>query len=86
MSGMDIYRAQTLSAPNCTMMIGDPVFARHSPTDREFRGRVVARTIGLQSYDVETGDGERINGLTLVRLDEEALATQRAAMALDGAA
>lgn len=86
MSGMDVYRAQTLSAPNCTMEIGDPVFARRGPTDREFSGRVVARTFGRAIYDVEAADGERVKGLTLVRLDEEALAAQRAALALDGAA
>ena len=86
MSGMDIYRARTLSAPNCTMEIGDPVFARTHRLAPEFRGRVVGRLIGRPIYDVEAADGELFAGLTLVRLDEEALAAQRAALALDGAA
>ncbi len=85
MTGMEIYRAEMLSAPNCTMMLGDPVFARRHPGDHEFRGRVVGRTFGRPVYDVETADGERIKGLTLVRLDEEALAVRRAAQALDEA-
>ncbi len=79
MNGMEITRAETLSAPNCTMMLGDPVFARRHPGDHEFRGRVVGRTFGRHTYDVETADGELIKGLTLVRLDEEALAGERAA-------
>ena len=78
----DIIRARTLSAPNCTMEIGDPVFARTHPLAPEFRGRVVGRVIGRPVYDVEAADGELFAGLTLVRLDEEALAARRAARAL----
>ena len=83
MTGMEICRAQTLSAPNCTMMIGDPVFARRGPAEPEFRGRVVSRAFGRHVYDVETADGEVICDLTLVWLDEEALAIRQAAEALD---
>ncbi|WP_457650849.1 hypothetical protein [Profundibacter sp.] len=77
-------RAQTLSAPNYMMMIGDPVFARRGPLDHEFRARVVGRTIGRAIYDVETADGELVQGVSLVRLDEEALAVQQTALSLEG--
>lgn len=86
MNASETVRAGTLSAPNCTMMIGDPVFARRGPLDHEFRARVVGRTIGKGVYDVETADGELVHGLTLIRLDEEALAVQRMARTLGGAA
>jgi len=67
------------------VMLGDPVIARRGPMDHEFHGRVVGRLIGRPVYDVATADGEVIKGLTLVRLDEDALAAQRAVLALEGA-
>ncbi len=76
---MQHVREEMLSAPNCTMMIGDPVICRRGPLDHEFRARVVGRTIGRAVYDVETADGEFIPGLTHVRLDEEALSAMREA-------
>ena len=78
-AGMRHLREETLSAPNCTMMIGDPVICRRGPLDHEFRGRVVGRTIGRHVYDVETADGERLSGITIIRLDEEAMAIARKA-------
>jgi len=67
------------------LTLGDPVLARRHPGDHEFRARVVGRSIGRHIYDVETADGARLQGLTLVRLDAEAIAAQRAALALDAA-
>jgi hypothetical protein len=85
MSGTEAIRAQTLSAPNCTFMLGDPVVCRRGPLDHEFHARVVGRTIGRPIYDGETADGELICGLTILRLDEDALRLSRAAGAPGGA-
>jgi len=82
MSGTEAIRAQTLSAPNCTFMLGDPVICRRGPLDHEFHARVVGRSIGRADYDVETADGDLICGLTILRLDEDALHLKRAAEAL----
>lgn len=82
MSGTEAIRAQTLSAPNCTFLLGDPVICRRGVLDHEFRARVVGRSIGRAIYDVETADGNRLFGLTNVRLDEEALHLANAVEAL----
>ena len=71
------------SAPDGPIGLGAPVLVRRGPGEPEFHARVVARTIGLQIFDVEAADGEVIQGLTLVRLDENALAIRRAIDALD---
>ncbi len=58
------YRAQTLSAPSMTFLVGDPVFFRRDARSPEERGRVVgalgarSRTTGKMPYDIETGDGD----------------------------
>jgi len=74
------------SARSCTIGLGAPVIARREPGEPEFRARVLARTFGRRSFDVETADGEVLEDLTLVRLDDEAQAIGRVARALDGAA
>ena len=72
-------RAQTLSAPNMTFWLGDPVFFRRSPAHHEECGRVVGAprarslTASRYSYDIETADGERVAGVTILRADEEAM-------------
>ncbi len=82
MSHIDNIRAKTLSAPNCTFEIGDPVICRRGPLDPEFKARVVSRSFGRICYDVETADGELLVNITHIRLDEEALRLQRAAEGL----
>ena len=74
------------SAPGGPIDLGAPVIAQRGPGEPEFRARVLARTFGRRSFDVETADGEVLEGLTLVRLDDEAQAIGRVARALDGAA
>ena len=74
---------QSSSAPDGIIGLGAPVLVRRAPNEPEFHARVVARTFGLPLFDVETADGEVIKGLTLVRLDETALAIRRAIDALD---
>jgi len=81
-TGSEAIRARTLSAPNCTFMLGDPVICRRGPLDHEIHARVVGRSIGRAVYDVETGDGDLICGLTFLRLDEDALHLSRAVEAL----
>jgi len=82
MTATETIRAQTLSAPGCTFRLGDPVICRRGPLDHEFTARVVGRSIGRAVYDVETADGELICGLTILRLDEDALALSRPVEAL----
>jgi len=74
---------RTPSASDGTIGLGAPVLVRRGPGEPEFHARVVARTFGPQIFDVEAADGEVIRGLTLVRLDENALAIRRAIDALD---
>ena len=74
------------NARSCTINLGAPVIARRGPTEPEFRARVVARTFGRRRFDVETADGEVLQGLTLVRPDDEAQAIGRVARVLDGGA
>jgi len=74
------------SARSCTIGLGAPVIARRGPGEPEFCARVLARTFGRQRFDVETADGEVLEGLTLVRPDDEAQAIGRVARALDGVA
>ncbi len=74
------------STRSCTIGLGAPVIAQRGPGEPEFRARVVARTFCRQFFDVETADGEALEGLTLVRPDDEAQAIERAARALDGVA
>ncbi len=73
-------------ARSYTIGHGAPVIAQRGPGEPEFRVRVLARTFGRQRFDVETADGEVLEGLTLVRPDDEAQTIGRMARALDGAA
>lgn len=43
--------------------IGDAIGFRRDQTSREEIGRVVARSFFISTYDVETRDGERVNGV-----------------------
>lgn len=69
-----------------TVIIGDPVIAQRGPGEPEFCARVLARSFGRQRFDVETADGEVLQGLTLVRPDDEAQTIGWVARALDGGA
>ena len=74
MIAIDQIRAETLSAPKCSFLIDDPVFCREGPMGHEFSARVVSRTFcACPVYDVETPNGDRINGITILRLDESRL-------------
>ncbi len=78
MNTIDQIRAETLSAPNCTLWLNDPVIFRRHPGAHEEYGRVVGRTVGADVYDIET-TGERVQNMTIVRLDEGASHMQRVA-------
>ncbi len=71
------------SAPDGQINIGTPVLARRGLGEPEFHARVVWRANGVPLFDVETADGEVVRGMTLVQLDENAMAIRRAINALD---
>ncbi|RMD92584.1 MAG: hypothetical protein D6811_06640 [Alphaproteobacteria bacterium] len=84
MTPIERIRAETLSAPNMTFVLGDPVIFRRWPGAHEERGRVVGRTLGPKPrYDIETGDGRLVANVTIARFDEETADELRRAALLD---
>lgn len=76
MGYLDTYRANQLSAPNCTFRHGDLVICRESIGQHEFQARVTGRTFGPNpTYDVEDHNGQRFQNIACIRFDEPAMAT-----------